>query len=76
VWRLPYGGRFARVEKVGEADEEGWVKVEMRFQFEEEAAEFVLSFGPKVEVVDPPVLKERVLDLARSVLAFYEGHRE
>jgi predicted DNA-binding transcriptional regulator YafY len=71
VWRLPYGGRFARVEKVGEADEEGWVKVDMRFQFEEEAAEFVLSFGPKVEVVDPPVLKERVLDLARSVLAFH-----
>ena len=71
VWRLPYGGRFARVEKVGEADEEGWVKVEMRFQFEEEAAEFVLSFGPKVQVMDPPILKERVLDLARSVLAFH-----
>lgn len=72
VWRLPYGGRFARVEKVGEAEEDGWKRVEMRFQFEEEAAEFALSFGPNVEVVDPPVLKERVLDLARSVLAFYE----
>jgi predicted DNA-binding transcriptional regulator YafY len=71
VWRLPYGGRFARVERVGEAEEDGWMKVEMRFQFEEEAAEFVLSFGPNVEVVDPPVLKERVLDLARSVLTFY-----
>jgi predicted DNA-binding transcriptional regulator YafY len=71
VWRLPYGGRFARVEKVGEPEEDGWVKVEMRFQFEEEAAEFVLSFGPNVDVVDPPGLKDRVLDLARSVLAFY-----
>ncbi|MES1245238.1 MAG: YafY family protein [Acidobacteriota bacterium] len=76
VWRLPYGGRFARVEKVGEAEEDGWKKVEMRFQFEEEAAEFVLSFGPNVEVVDPPVLKERVLGLARSVLAFYGGRGE
>jgi predicted DNA-binding transcriptional regulator YafY len=71
VWRLPYGGRFARVEKVGEAEEDGWVKVEMRFQFEEEAAEFVLGFGPNVEVVDPPILRERVVDLARSVLTFY-----
>jgi predicted DNA-binding transcriptional regulator YafY len=71
VWRLPYGGRFARVERVGEAEEDGWMRVEMRFQFEEEAAEFVLSFGPNVEVVDPPVLRDRVLDLARSVLAFY-----
>ena len=73
VWRLPFGGRFARVEKTGEVDEEGWTRVEMRFQFEEEAAEFVLGFGPRVEVVDPPALRDRVVDLARSVVAFYAG---
>lgn len=72
VWRLPFGGRFARVEKTGEVDEQGWTRVEMRFQFEEEAAEFVLGFGPRVEVVDPPALRDRVVDLARSVVAFYD----
>lgn len=71
VWRLPFGGRFARVEKTGEVDGEGWTRVEMRFQFEEEAAEFVLGFGPRVEVVDPPALRDRVVELARGVLAFY-----
>lgn len=72
VWRLPFGGRFARVEKTGEVDGEGWTRVEMRFQFEEEAAEFVLGFGPRVEVVDPPALRDRVVELARSVVAFYD----
>lgn len=53
-------------------DGEGWTRVEMRFQFEEEAAEIALSFGPRLEVLDPPSVRERVLELARSVVAFYE----
>jgi predicted DNA-binding transcriptional regulator YafY len=72
VYQLHYAGRFSRVEKVGEADEDGWTRVEMRFQFEEEAAGIALSFGPRVEVMEPPELRDRVVDLARSVVAFYE----
>src|SRR5205085_6061675 len=34
LFRLPYGGRFARVEHTGEVEEDGWAKVSMRFQFE------------------------------------------
>lgn len=70
--RLYAAGRFSRVEKMGEVDGEGWTRVEMRFQFEEEAAEIALSFGPRLEVLDPPSVRDRVLELARSVVAFYK----
>ena len=76
VPRLPYGGRFARVERVGEADAEGWVEVSMRFQFEEEACEYALGFGTQVEVVEPPALRERVTRAAQEVVAFYAGQAE
>lgn len=69
--RLWAAGRFAKVERVGEVDEEGWTRVEMRFQFEEEAAEVALSFGPRLEVLDPPSVREHVANLARAVVAFY-----
>jgi predicted DNA-binding transcriptional regulator YafY len=70
--RLPYGGRFARVEQVGETDAEGWVRVRMRFQFEEEACEYALSFGTQVEVLEPIELRAQVIKLARKVIDFYE----
>jgi predicted DNA-binding transcriptional regulator YafY len=73
VPRLYYGGRFARVERVGEADEDGWVEVSMRFQFEGEACEYALSFGTEVEVVEPTSLREKVVEMAKGVIAFYAG---
>jgi predicted DNA-binding transcriptional regulator YafY len=71
VPRLYYAVRFSRIEKVGKADAEGWMEVAIRFQVEDEAAEFALSFGPLVEVLSPPALREKVISLAKSVLAFY-----
>jgi len=71
--RLYYAVRFARVEETGEPDADGWVKVKMRFQFEDEAAEFALSFGDQIEVVEPLALREKVIRLAESVVAFYAG---
>jgi len=70
--RLGYAGRFAQIERVGEPEQDGWIRAWMRFQFEEEAAEYVVSFGPRIEVVEPSSLRDRVLALARSVVAFYE----
>jgi len=69
--RLGFAGRFARVEPAGEADEEGWLPVVVRFDTEEMACEYALSFGPRVEVLDPPELREQVVKLARGVLDFY-----
>jgi len=71
VPRLSYAARFARVEQLSEPDAEGWVRVKMRFQFEEDACEFALGLGTRVEVLEPEGLRERVVGEARSVVAFY-----
>ena len=69
--RLGFAGRFARIERVDPLGETGWATVSMRFQFEEEATEYVLSFGPQIEVVEPLELREKVIQMAHSVIAFY-----
>jgi predicted DNA-binding transcriptional regulator YafY len=40
----------------------------MRFDIEEEAVQFVLSFGGDVEVIEPGELREKVLAGARTIL--------
>jgi predicted DNA-binding transcriptional regulator YafY len=70
---LPYAGRFSRVESSGEPDAGGWATVRMRFQFEEDAAGLALSFGTKVEVLEPEDLREKILRMAEEVVAFYKG---
>lgn len=72
VRRLHLARPFARVEEVGEADAQGWRPVRMRFQFAEEVCEFALGFGARVEIVEPPDLRERVLEMAEGVVAFYK----
>lgn len=70
--RLGFAGRFARIEKTSEPDEEGWRTVDIRFDAEEIACEYVLGFGPQIEVIEPESLGEKVTEMARSVIDFYE----
>jgi predicted DNA-binding transcriptional regulator YafY len=72
VARLPFGGRFARIEETGEPDAEGWVRVALRFDVEEMACEFALGFGTQLEVLEPASLREKVAEAARGVVEFYE----
>ena len=71
VPRLPYAGRFARVEQTGHTDEEGWVHAVLRFDVEEMACEYALGFGTQLEVLEPAALREKVLQAAQEVVAFY-----
>lgn len=71
VNRMHFAGRFAQVEEIGEADAEGWPRVRMRFQFAEEACEFALGFGARVEILEPAELRERVVGMAEGLIAFY-----
>jgi predicted DNA-binding transcriptional regulator YafY len=67
-------GRFSRVESVSppdEADEEGWRRVSIRFQFEDDACECLLGFGDQIEVLEPRELRWKLVDRARSVVEFY-----
>jgi len=65
------GGR-ARVEEKSESDVDGNVTMRVRFDTEAEACGCVLSFGEGVEIVEPAVLRERVIDLAGEVLRRYQ----
>ncbi len=69
--RMRYAGRFARIEQIDPPDADGWMKVYIQFDVEEAACEYVLSFGAQIEVVEPPELREKVIHLAQSVVAFY-----
>jgi predicted DNA-binding transcriptional regulator YafY len=73
VPRMYAAGRFARVERVEPPDPDGWTKVLMRFQFEHEACEYALSFGNRIEVLEPADLWEKVVEAARSVIEFYSS---
>ena len=71
ISRMSFAGRFARIEQMGERDEEGWVQVKLRFDVEEMACEYALSFGTLLEVMEPLALREKVLEAAKNIVAFY-----
>jgi predicted DNA-binding transcriptional regulator YafY len=68
---LRYAGRFAHIERIDPPDEEGWLKLSILFEVEEEACQFVLGFGPQIEVLEPQSLREKVIQQAEEVVAFY-----
>ena len=72
--RLRFAGRFARVGEPEQTDEHGWVQVNVGFDVEEMACEYALSFGAKLEVLEPRSLREKVIAAAQEVVEFY-GHR-
>jgi predicted DNA-binding transcriptional regulator YafY len=69
--RLRHAGGYARIERVEEPDADGWMTLAMDFETEESACAYVLSFGPRIEVVEPRDLREKVVDLAQAVVALY-----
>lgn len=69
--RLRFAGRFARVGEAVETDEDGWLRVSVGFDVEEMACEYALGFGPNLEVLEPPSLREKVIAAAKQVVEFY-----
>jgi predicted DNA-binding transcriptional regulator YafY len=51
-----------------EIGQTGFVRVKLRFDAEEEAVQFALSFGGAVEVIEPPELRDKVFAGARAIL--------
>jgi predicted DNA-binding transcriptional regulator YafY len=62
-WAKYRGWRLLEEKTEGER-----VAVRLRFDAEEEAAQFALSFGADLEVVEPDALRKRVLAAARAIL--------
>lgn len=69
--RLYYAGRFSRVEQIDPPGADGWSRVSMMFELEVDACECLLGYGPLVEILEPPELREQVIRSAERVLAFY-----
>lgn len=73
--RVYSASRTFRIEHLEPADANGWVTLRLQFENTEEAAGYLLSFGTQAEILQPPELRERVIQLARDVAAFYEGQK-
>ena len=71
VQRLWVPGAYARVEQVGDREPDGWHTARLLLQTEAEACSYVLGFGPRMEVVEPAALRERVVREAGRIVAFY-----
>ncbi len=69
--RLRSPGRVNRLEHMSEQDEHGWTIVTVRFDADWEACEFVLSFGSHIEVLEPVMLRQRIIASAQSILQLY-----
>jgi predicted DNA-binding transcriptional regulator YafY len=50
-------------------ESDGWLTLHVQFDNEEEACFFVLGLGPRVDVLEPPALRARVLAEAAAVTA-------
>lgn len=70
--RMYLAGRFARIEHVGSAEPDGWVQVSIRFEIEADACEYILSFGPSIEVLQPPDLRDKVIARIEQTIAIYD----
>lgn len=68
---MNYPGRASRVEHRGPPDANGWTTVTMRFDVEEEACQFALSFGAEAEALEPESLREKIIAAAKGIVSLY-----
>lgn len=72
VGRLRVSGRYARVTAEAHvADEGGWVRLELLFEVDWEACEYLLSFGSAVEVLEPLELRRQLAQRAAETVQLY-----
>ena len=63
--------RYTQIKNVSEPDADGWVTVLAQFETEDTACEYVLGLGAQIEVIDPPALRQLIIDAAESIVALY-----
>lgn len=65
------GGRYTRIEREDPPDADGWARTVMLFEDDHSACEYVLSYGPQIEVIEPETLRAAVLKAAQATVALY-----
>jgi predicted DNA-binding transcriptional regulator YafY len=71
VEELERVGHWSRLVSVGTPDRAGWVEAEMDFELEDDALAVALSFGARVEVLEPDWLRARVQQELEQAAALY-----
>jgi predicted DNA-binding transcriptional regulator YafY len=69
--RMRSEGRYTRIEREGPPDNQGWVRLEMLFEEQFSACEYVLSYATRMEVLEPVELRELVVGAAEGIVAMY-----
>ena len=69
--RIAQAGRYIQLEQSGPPDEHGWIAARILFESKDEICGYLLSFGPAVEILEPPELRTELFELARSMVEFY-----
>ena len=62
-------GSVAAAERLDEPDPDGWTRLRLRMTYPNEAPARLMGLGSHLEVLDPPAVRQRVVALARDVLA-------
>jgi predicted DNA-binding transcriptional regulator YafY len=70
------GGRYTRIEREEPPDADGWARVVILFEDDHSAREYLLSYGPQVEVIEPAALRAAVRGAAEATIALYESSHE
>lgn len=71
VPRMRQESHYTRLQRVGPPEADDWVTVDILFEEEHSAREYILSFGPQIEVLEPAALREQVLEAAQGIVARY-----
>jgi predicted DNA-binding transcriptional regulator YafY len=68
------GSQDYQIINVGEENREknGWVKMELAFNYFDKARDWALSYGGAVEIIEPIALRMSVVDYARQTLTVHE----
>ena len=74
AWRIAdVSGRATldAAERLDDPDPEGWLRLRLRVSWPDEVANRLLSIGPRLEVLEPADVRERVIAIAGRVVARY-----
>lgn len=72
VSRLSFSGRFVEVKQQETAISTGWNTMNLTFNSEQEAIDFIFSFGDKIRITDPIYIKDIILKKAYELIEFYK----
>jgi len=71
VLRMRYARGWGQIVRVDPPDADGWQTVAALCEEIEDACEYVLGFGPGIEVIEPPELRGIIAQLAQGIVEVY-----